>query len=140
MVAVQSRLDDVLLATKGKKVEATRRVHRTIPAKCSPTGKSQRYTFDVSDEGERELERLDQQYNKRLEQAAQVYQKVSPEVAKERLNPTEKKSKAKEEPTPSAEAQDDKGTHEPEGGGEQDDQSAAEGGPAAPAFGGSFHR
>lgn len=76
MVAVQSRLDDVLLATRGKKVDATKKVRRTIPAKCSPTGKSQTISLDVSDEGLKELEKLDRQFEKALLEAGAVYGKL----------------------------------------------------------------
>lgn len=77
MVAVQSRLDDVLLALKNKKVEADRQVTRTIPAYCSPTGKTQRITLDVSEEGLRELERLDEKHKGKLLEAGAVYGKLS---------------------------------------------------------------
>ena len=76
MVAVHSRLDDVLLALRGKKVEATHQVKRTIPAMCTPDGKSRRATFDVSEEGERELEKLDKKFKAALHDAGQVYGKV----------------------------------------------------------------
>lgn len=77
MVAIQSRLDDVLLALKGKKVEATRQVTRTIPSICSEDGKSKRITIDVSDEGERELEKLDKKFKAALIEAGKnAYGKI----------------------------------------------------------------
>lgn len=77
MVAVQSRLDDVLLAQKGKKVEATHQVTRTIPSICSEDGKSKRITIDVSPEGERELEKLDKKFKAALLEAGKnAYGKI----------------------------------------------------------------
>lgn len=77
MVAVQSRLDDVLLSTRGKKVEADRKVTRTIPAMCSPTGKTIRIDLDVSEEGERELDKLDARFKAALIAAGEVYGKLA---------------------------------------------------------------
>lgn len=77
MVAVQSRLDDVLLALKGKKVEATKQVTRTIPSICSEDGKSKRITIDISPEGERELEKLDKKFKAALLEAGRnAYGKI----------------------------------------------------------------
>lgn len=77
MVAVQTRLDDVLLAMKGKKVEATHQVSRTIPSICSEDGTSQRITIDVSAEGERELEKLDKKFKAALLEAGKsTYGKI----------------------------------------------------------------
>lgn len=76
MVAVQSRLDDVLLALKNKKVEATHQVVRTIPTICTEDGKSRRITIDISAEGERELEKLDKKFRDTLVEAGQVYGRI----------------------------------------------------------------
>lgn len=128
MVAVQSRLDDVLLATKGKKVEATHQVSRSIPAKCSPTGQSQRLILDVSPEGERELKRADEQYKKLLREAGKVYAKFSPSKAKERLSPAKKDSDKG-----SAEADDSDSGAEVQSTDEADNTE-----PAGSSFGGGF--
>lgn len=93
MVAVQSRLDDVLLALKGKKVEATHQVNRTIPSICTEDGKSQRITIDVSAEGERELEKLDKKFKAALLEAGKsTYGKIGDTRIEARAAKPKKKS------------------------------------------------
>lgn len=101
MVAVQSRLDDVLLALKGKKVEATHQVTRTIPSICTEDGKSQRITIDVSDEGERELEKLDRKFKAALLEAGKsTYGRIGETRAEARAaKPKKKKSASAEGPS-----------------------------------------
>lgn len=93
MVAIQSRLDDVLLALKGKKVEATHQVNRTIPSICTEEGKSQRVTIDVSAEGERELEKLDKKFKAALIEAGKsTYGKIGDTRIEARAAKPKKKS------------------------------------------------
>lgn len=97
MVAVQSRLDDVLLALKGKKVEATHQVTRTIPSICTEDGKSHRITIDVSDEGERELEKLDKKFKSALIEAGKsTYGKIGETRIEARAAKPKRKSRAEE--------------------------------------------
>lgn len=58
MVAVQARLDDVLLSTKGKRVDATETTTISVPGIATDTGKAKRITVDISPEGKKELEKL----------------------------------------------------------------------------------
>ena len=58
MVAFRVVLDDVIYALKGKRIEADRQRRLTIPSYASPDGKRVIATFDVSDEGSRELDRI----------------------------------------------------------------------------------
>lgn len=68
MVAIQTRLDDVLLALKGKKVEATHKLTISIPGALREDGKVLRREVDISDEGEREWERyVERNKKKRVE-------------------------------------------------------------------------
>lgn len=53
MVAVQTRYDDVLLALKGKKKEATHTMKVRIPGILRASGKAKRAEIDVSEEGEK---------------------------------------------------------------------------------------
>lgn len=93
MVAIQSRLDDVLLSTKGKKVEADHQVTRSIPSICSETGKTRRITLDVSPEGERELAKLDKKYKDLLLEAGRVYEKLAETRIEARAAKPRRKSK-----------------------------------------------
>lgn len=55
MVAVSTRLCDVLLATRRKRAEATKQRRVTVPGFGVPNGSSVRLDLDVSAEGETEL-------------------------------------------------------------------------------------
>lgn len=105
MVAVHFRLDDVLLALKGKKTEATHQVTRTIPGKCTENGKAQRITLDVSEEGERELAKLDKKFQEQLLEAGRVYGKLSDARAEARSAKPKKKPQGTNpsDPTPAPE-------------------------------------
>lgn len=125
MVAVQSRLDDVLLALKGKKVEATHQVTRTIPSICTEDGKSQRITIDVSAEGERELEKLDKKFKAALLEAGKsTYGKIGEtrieaRAAKPKRSPQTETASEPEGDATSADASEEEITEEntaPSGG------------------------
>lgn len=109
MVAIQSRLDDVLLSTKGKKVEADHQVTRTIPAMCSENGKTRRITLDISEEGERELAKLDKKYKDLLLEAGRVYAKLAETRIEARAAKPRKRRKKAEAP-----AQDENNTETPQ--------------------------
>lgn len=125
MVAVQSRLDDVLLALKNKKVEATHTVRRTIPSMCTPDGKSKRITLDVSDEGERELDKLDKKFTDTLLDAGRVYGKLSDTRAEARA------AKPRRKPQSEAASQDAEESVEDAGEDVEDEDGAQESEPAA---------
>lgn len=128
MVAVQSRLDDVLLALKNKKVEATHKVRRTIPSMCTPDGKSKRITLDISDEGERELEKLDKKFSDALQDAGRVYGKLSDARVEARAAKPQRKAKS-EDQAAEADSEDESGDID-----EVEEDSQEE----SPAAGGSF--
>ena len=58
MVAVQARLDDVLLSTRNKRVDATEQSTFSVPGLATDSGKAQRITVDHSTEGKKELEKM----------------------------------------------------------------------------------
>lgn len=65
MVAIHSRLDDVLLTLKGKKVEATHKATISIPGVLREDGRAKRTELDVCEEGERELEKFKERMKKK---------------------------------------------------------------------------
>lgn len=77
MVAVNARYDDVLLALRGKRQLATKRVKHTFPGALFPEGKARRMEFDVSDEGERELEKFVANQKKELLKLGKQVDKLS---------------------------------------------------------------
>lgn len=58
MVSIRTQVDDVLLATSGKQVQATDTVRVSVPAVGSPDGGSKRLTFDVSHNGRTALRKM----------------------------------------------------------------------------------
>lgn len=58
MATIQTKVDDVLYATKGQKVEATKTIKIRVPGAAWRGPKAKGFDIDVSAQGERELARL----------------------------------------------------------------------------------
>lgn len=58
MATIQTKVDDVLYATKGQKVEATKTIKIRVPGAAWRGPKAKGFDIDVSTQGEKELNRL----------------------------------------------------------------------------------
>lgn len=106
MVAVRSRLDDVLLA-RGKKVEATHKATLSIPGVLREDGKAKRVELDVSEEGEAELEKFKARMKKRMVEIGTEMDRFSDarreaRAAKPKKKPEPPRAPDNDSPAPSA--------------------------------------
>lgn len=58
MAVVSTRVDDVVLATTGEKIEATDSIRIQVPKDAFGGTKTRKFTVDVSPRGQREIDRL----------------------------------------------------------------------------------
>lgn len=99
MAVIRTRADDVLLATRGQTVGATRERRLAVPKEATENGKSLRVTLDVSDQGDRELNAL---IKKAEDDTRKAWGPVMA-VVRKRLGPeagTNRAPKAQEAPAP----------------------------------------
>lgn len=84
MAKVSLTLDDVILSLKkGKRVVADRKQSLSIPATVSSTGKRRNMRLDISDQGEKMLDKAMEDKDSALETAKTAYDKALEDAEKE---------------------------------------------------------